>query len=80
MARDDEPCDHNGNAWTVETLRIHFLAILDEREKRTNMRFAAADEARELALAAQRSFLGGIVAAVGLVIAIGTLIALVVRR
>jgi hypothetical protein len=40
----------SGNLWTVETLVIHFTALLDEAQKRTSDGFAAQEKAVQAAL------------------------------
>lgn len=49
-------CDHSSSGWTYETLRIHLMAVMDERKEaskdavKTALEAVRTDQARSVAL------------------------------
>lgn len=43
------------SGWTVDTLRAHLLAVMDERDRRYEQRFNASERAVEKAQEAHRA-------------------------
>ena len=62
--------DQAGKGWTIQTLYVHFTALLNEKEKRYAQRFEAQEKALIEAKSNKATIWAYLIGAVGLVIAL----------
>lgn len=55
--------DANGEPWTIETLRVHLIALIKANDQRYDQRFEAQNNAFNVAFAAEQEFVKAALAA-----------------